>query len=171
MKRLTQFLLATMSMVVVIGWPSPVAAQCSDGLPAGCMTRTTWAANVSETDTAVRVTSATGFTVGNFIWSDFEQMAIQAVSGTTITVRRGVNGTAAQAHDSGDSALTGGAQYFHTNDPDLGQDCTRGVGQAAYSPWINVRSGWISVCDNGVTADWSQTRKFQQTPNSEPTSF
>ena len=145
--------------------------------------RTTLAANVAgdtpgPADRVIQVTSNTGFTVGNFVWIDFEQMRITAINGTAISVVRGVNGTRTAAHDNTDGVITGtgaggidGSGHFHTRDPDTGGDCTRGSGEAAFLPWINVVSGWMWTCDNGITADWSGTLKSHQTVASEPTSF
>lgn len=159
-------------------WPNEAEAQCGTVGPV-CMTRTTLSANVAADDRTVSVTSGTGFTVGNGIWVDFEQMLITAVSTTTITVNRGVNGTRAEAHDSGDNIFTGvddggprGGGHFNTQDPAVGQDCTRGDGEATHMPWINIRTGWMWVCDNGTTTvDWVSTRKTPATLNSEPTTF
>lgn len=141
-------------------------------------TRTTWSANVAADDRVVNVTSATGFTVGNYIWSDFEVMRITAISGTAISVVRGQMGTRAEAHDNADGVITGtgtggasGQGHFWSRDPDTGQDCTRGEGQATHLPVINVREGWLWTCDNGVTADWTGTLKGARTVDSEPTSF
>ena len=133
--------------------------------------RTTFAANATADDNFITVTSNTGFTVGNQVWADFEQMTITSISGTRIGVRRGQNGTRAQAHDNTDGVITGASAHFHNDDPDTGADCTRGAGQAAYSPWINTRTGWIWVCDNNITADWSGTLKSHKTVDCEPTSF
>lgn len=161
MKTLTTLLLAA---ALILAGAHGASAQV-------VATRTTLAANAAATDPTITVTSGTGFTVGNMVWVDFEQMRITAVNGAVITVTRGQNGTAAQAHDNTDGVITGAGDHFHTNPPDTGADCTRGSGQAAYSPWIDVRSGWIWVCDNNITADWSGTLKSHKTVDSEPTSF
>ena len=165
------------SLVGFLGLPAPAQAQCGTPGPV-CMTRTTLSANVSSTATALGVASATGFTVGNGIWVDFEQMEIVSITGTSIGVRRGQNGTRAEAHDSGDGILTGvrvggpnGGGHFNNQDPDFGEDCTRGAAQATHMPWINVRTGWLFICDNGPTAEWTATAKLPRTLNSEPTSF
>lgn len=177
MKRLT-FLLIAAALIAFV--PSQAAAQACAGSTGGavCMYRTTFSANVGVTDTTFQVASATGWTVGNFAFADGEQMRITAIASTNITVQRGVNGTRAQAHDSGDGILTGsgaggplGAGHFNTSDPDFGQDCSRGAGQASYLPWINVRTGWIWTCDKFVTDDWSVTYKPTATLNSEPTTY
>lgn len=139
------------------------------------MTTTTLAANVSgDADgpaaTVITVTSGTGFTVNNFVWADSEQMLITAVSGTAITVRRGQNGTRTAAHDNTDRIYTGVADHFHPTDPDYGRDCTRGAGQAAYMPWINVRAGTFWTCNLGTNI-WAGTSAATIVFDSRPTTF
>lgn len=133
-------------------------------------TRTTLAADLSATATVMSVTSATGFTVGNFVYADAEQMLIRAISGTSITVQRGVNGTAARAHDNAEVVLTGASDHFKTNDPDFGADCTRGSGQAAYLPWVNVRTGVVWGC-YPAAGGWIGTTTQVITFNSIPAAF
>ena len=172
MKTLIRFSLMAIALAALpVFWPVVVEAQCGTSGPT-CMTRTTLSANVSETQNFITVTSATGFTALNFVWVDAEQMQITAISGTRIAVIRGINGTPQQDHDNTDGAMTGASAHFHTNDPNFGQDCTRGVGEAAYSPWINVRTGWIWTCDAySATGEWRATHKPQMDQNSEPTTF
>ena len=168
----TKFLLIAATLALLVGlWQAPLSAQCGTNDGRTCMTRTTLSANVDNSQTTISVTSNTNFDADDQLWVDFEQMHVVSVSGTQIRVNRGVNGTAAQAHDNADAIWVGASNHFHTNDPDLGQDCTGGQGQAAYSPWINVRTGYVSICDNGVTADWTQTIPFRQTVGSIPTTF
>lgn len=144
----------------------PVSAQSIAGA-----TTTTLSANVAVDATTINVTSGTGFTVGNFVWADYEQLLITSVSGTAVGVRRGVNGTRAMAHDNTERVITGPADHFHTNDPDVGQDCTKGVGQGAFSPWINVRSGDIWTCNAFGDNRWNATNVGPKTYNSIPTTF
>lgn len=155
-----------LSAVVVVGLAQPLAAQT-------VATTTTLAANATATDTVITVTSATGFTVGDYVWADYEQMLIRAISGTRITVQRGVNGTAARAHDNTERVIEGPSDHFKTNDPDFGADCARGVGQAAYSPWINVRNGYVWMCgeSGGGGTAWTATVVAPLTLNSIPSSF
>jgi hypothetical protein len=58
---------------------------------------------INSSVTSLVVTSATGFpTVGNFrLLIDSEIMLVTAVSGTTFTVTRGIEGTAAASHSNG----------------------------------------------------------------------
>ena len=112
---------------------------------------------------------AATITVHTPVWIDVEVMQISAISGTQITVVRGVMGRRAESHDNADGVFTGAAGHFHTNDPNFGQDCTRGQNQAAFLPWFNVRTGWIWTCDVGT--DWQAYAKANLTVNSEPTTF
>jgi hypothetical protein len=91
------------------------------------------------------VASATGFSAGNLAVIDKEAAEIRAVSGTTITVRRGAAGTAAVAHASG--ALVWTTTQFATNAPSGA--CTRGSGEAAVLPRISIKDGVISDCLGG----------------------
>ena len=151
-------------MALVLGLVATVAQAQT------LMTTTTLAANQSATDSIMTVTSATGFTVGNYVWVDSEQQLITAITGTAIRVRRGQNGTAARAHDNSDRIYTGASDHFHTNDPDYGQDCTRGAAQAAFMPWINVRSGFFWTC-RAETSLWNGTSAATLTYDSRPASF
>ena len=63
------------------------------------LTSTTLAAAAGANDTQIRVTSATGFAVGQVIRVDNEWMAqTAAANGTFIPVRRGLDGSAQVAH-------------------------------------------------------------------------
>ena len=85
-------------------------------------TTTTISAAVGATDLIIPVTSATGFTAGNYLRLDNEFMVVTAVSGTNISVRaRGDKGTGAVAHNILGIANTG-------LDSDL---ATQPLGQAA----------------------------------------
>lgn len=71
-------------------------------------TTTTISAAVGVTDLIIPVTSATGFTAGNYLRLDNEFMVVTAVSGTNISVRaRGDKGTGAVAHNILGIANTG----------------------------------------------------------------
>ena len=78
---------------------------------------TTLSGDIDAVTTSVGVASAMGFTGGNFrILVDSEIMLVTAVSGTTFTVTRGVEGTSASAHSNGATAkhiLTAGALDAH----------------------------------------------------------
>ncbi len=59
---------------------------------------TTLAGAVTALDNLIPVTSATGFAAGSYCQVDSELMKIMAVTGTSISVFRGVRGTQAVAH-------------------------------------------------------------------------
>ena len=165
MRLATNVLLAAALALI---WAVPTSAQT-------LMTSTTLAANVSgDTDgpaaVVITVTSGTGFTVGNYVWVDSEQMLITAVNSAAITVRRGQNGTRTAAHDNTDRVYTGAGGHFHSNDPDYGRDCTRGAGQATFMPWINARAGTFWVC-RAESSTWNGTSAATLTYDSRPTSF
>lgn len=77
------------------------------------LTRTTLSAAVAINDSSIVVASATGFAAGNFILIDQEvlQVAKNYVSGTTIPVSRGQDGTVSAAHK-----ITAGAVTFLASD-------------------------------------------------------
>ena len=75
------------------------------------LTTTTLSAAVTVTDNSIQLTSATGVAVGYLILVDQEvfQVGQSWVSGTTIPVTRGRNGTVTAAHVSGANAVIGAA--------------------------------------------------------------
>lgn len=56
---------------------------------------------VNATTTSVTVSDVTGFTVGMMVMADEEQMTVTGISGSTLTVTRGANGTLAAIHGKG----------------------------------------------------------------------
>jgi len=109
-------------------------------------TKTTLAAAVSDTySTTVTVTSATGFTAGTtWLYVNTEQMLVRAVSGTTISVVRGVNGTKAMPHMSGAVVYVGPATLYRQFDPSGACTSTNEV----YLPQIAPASGYFWNCLN-----------------------
>lgn len=154
-----------------------VAGACAYFVSAQTVaTTTTLSADLTAGATQLSVTSASGFTVNNFLWVDHELMQIRAVSGTAITVLRGQNGTRQMAHDNAERVVTGAANHFNAVDPNFGADCTRGSGEAGFLPWVNIRTGVIWTCggsgQNGVSGlAWAATNVQPITFNSIPTSF
>ena len=78
------------------------------------LTTTTLSSAVTQTATSIVVASATGFAAGNLIEIDGEQMQVAKnyVSGTTIPVTRGLEGTVQSAHVSSANVTTGLASDF-----------------------------------------------------------
>ena len=79
---------------------------------------------------------------------DAEAMKVNAVSGTTITVQRGVNGTRQTAHVSGAKVWTGPANYFGTYDPVAGTPCTSASQKVL--PFVAISTGKIWDCGNSL---------------------
>ena len=78
---------------------------------------TTADAVASTTATSVSVSSASGFSIAQTMLIDTEQMYITGISGNTLTVERGVNGTTAATHSGGASA------YRYDYPPQVVQAC------------------------------------------------
>lgn len=78
------------------------------------LVRTTLSTAVLVTDTVIKVASATGFAAGNVIQIDQEVLRVtnSYVSGTTIPVLRGRNGTKTAAHVVTAGVVTGLASEF-----------------------------------------------------------
>lgn len=116
---------------------------------------TTLSAAVTATQDFITVASATGFTVGNHVYVEHELMQILSINGTTIRVQRGEAPTRQMAHATSARLFTGaaGPYYFKELDPDYGAACTRGIGQASYLPWINMRTGVVWNCE--FTGVWN----------------
>jgi hypothetical protein len=83
------------------------------------LTTTTLASQTLVTDNSIVVTSATGFTPGSLVRIDGEglRVATSYVSGTTIPVLRGQDGTATTTHRSGANVTVGTAGDFATPAP------------------------------------------------------
>lgn len=135
------------------------------------LTNTTLAANLSATATQATLTSVTGVTVGQFGYLDRELVQITAVDTTNaiITIQRGQGGTQAAAHDNAERIFIANGGDYKTIDPDYGQDCNRGVAQAAVLPWINTRTGNIWNCPLGTDRAWNGTNTMGLTYNSTQT--
>lgn len=131
-------------------------------------TTTTLSAALGLNDTTMVVASATGFTVGRYVYIDAEAVEIRSISGTTIGITRGQLGTPQQAHATSKRVITGNDLHFQQSDPYYGQACTGGVGQAAYLPWINVLRGLVWTC---VGTSWRSTSTAAITYNSIPTTW
>jgi hypothetical protein len=72
------------------------------------LTSTTLSATCTPTSTTIAVTSATGFTAGNFILVENEFMQqTGAANGTVVPVRRGLDGTVQANHNAAAFTCTG----------------------------------------------------------------
>lgn len=96
---------------------------------------------VVASTTNMSAPSATGG--GTFGFVDLEQFrVIRVISSTQIQVQRGVAGFPS-VHRSGATVYFGSGDAFKNVDPPIGT-CT--PGNWAYTPWINVSNGNMSVC-------------------------
>ena len=132
------------------------------------MTLTTLSAAVDNSQATITVSSANNFTAGNWVWVNDEVMQISSVSGTSIRVIRGVLGTRARAQASGDAAFTGAGNHFQQVDPETGEACSEGTGQALYLPWINVQRAILWQC---YSSAWRGARAAILVENSTPTTL
>lgn len=135
-------------------WPAFGFAQTT-------VTQTTLSAAITTTNgTLVTVASATGISASSntqtyWIVVDQEAMQVTAVSGTNLTVIRGIGGSRAHTHASsaivyfGPSGSTSGSPFVAV-DPPLGS-CTSA--NETYSLRINTQNGRIWQCTNSSWAN------------------
>ena len=129
-----------------------VLALAVSGAAQTATTSTTLSAAVTSVSaTTFRVTSATGF-VANTTWAyvDRELVRVLAVSGTTISVQRGANGTAPATHASSAVIYVGPFDIFRSYDP--AGSCT--ATNERYLPQINQSTGTLWNC---VNSKWQGT--------------
>jgi hypothetical protein len=141
--------LKTLSLAILL------MAFCSVGLFAqASLTQTTLAAAVTASNTQyIVVTSATGITAPSLsagtstqIYIDTELMDVEAVNGTTLTVRRGAGGTRATTHNSAQVVYAGPPNYFSVY-PRWGS-CT--AAKEIVLPVIDVLDQYIFNCVTGT---------------------
>jgi hypothetical protein len=117
---------------------------------------TTLSGAIDNATTSVGVASAMGFTGGNFrILVDSEIMLVTGVSGTTFTVVRSQEGTAASAHSNGATVahvLTAGALDAHDQNDLAGYDLYANKPAAGVPGRIFLPSDGLFIeRDNGST--------------------
>lgn len=159
-RHLILFVLAAVLWAVPPAWAQRVLAS------------TTTSAAVTQTTQVIPLTATTNIAVGDLIYVDRELMQVNAKTTTQATVTRGVQGTQPMAHSTSEQVLVmpSGADW-HATDPDFGALCLRGTGQAAVSPWVNVRTGTIWNCLNptvgsSASSTWNATNTMLITYNS-----
>jgi len=120
-------------------------------------TTTTLADAVTSTGaTTIRVSSATGFTAGTtWAYVGRELMKVLDVSGTTITVQRGANGTIPATHLISTPIYVGPFNVFRSSDPS--GSCTST--NEKYLPQINPATGGIWDCSSTANV-WFDWRRF-----------
>lgn len=116
----------------------PVWAQAT-------LNQTTLSAGATEDQTFVTVTSASTMAANDILYVDREAMVVRSVSGTTIQVTRGTNGTRATAHANNAIVYSGVPARFYNSDPPYGR-CT--ASNQLVLPYINVVTGGIFSCRN-----------------------
>lgn len=153
-----------LTLVVLLAVGSPAFAQ-------KCLSNTTFAAAVTggpNASNTVRLTTvaansvssaaicstADALAVGHWIYAadSGEAMQVTAISGTTVSVIRGVGGTSVAAHASGAVVVFGSSQAFKTGDTqtqeNLGGACTAST--MPYVPLVYAISGDFVLCRSSV---------------------
>jgi len=102
------------------------------------LTTTTLSSAVAVGDTTITVASATGFAAGSFVQIDQEMLRVvnSYVSGTTISVLRGLNGTTTTAHPVTANVTVGLASDFAIavpGGPEIQQQAQRARTIASYT--------------------------------------
>jgi hypothetical protein len=123
------------------------------------LTQTTLAAAVATSSTTtVRLASVTGVVANSTILyfedgsgGPGEAMFVNSVSGTAVGVTRGYNGTPAKPHINTTLVLLGPTSAFLNAEPT--GSCTNGVGQAAFAPAINLKTGNQWLCSS-ISGQW-----------------
>lgn len=113
---------------------------------------TTLSAAVTAGAGTLTVASASTVAAGQYLFVDAEIMQITAVSSTTLTVTRGLNGTRASRHASGAQAWTGPANYFSQSEPKAGP-CT--TTDEVALPRIVAITGAIFQCTDSIWVKYS----------------
>lgn len=135
--------------------------------------RTTLSAAITASQTTATVTSTSGVATPlsdapQWMFIENELVRISAISGTTLTIVRGQNGTASPTggHRSGTLVWIGPTINFITTDP-YGT-CTRGA--EIYLPKINVRNGkaWDCILSSTNTTNQWTAVNYQQLGNARP---
>lgn len=149
-------------LVLILGLAAPSLAQTF-------LTTTTLSTAVgSPTADTVVLASATTAAAGGVLYIDRELMGIVSVSGTSVRVTRGQQGTAAAPHGASSIVIIGpaaslqasgpyGLSSFGQSDPPMGS-CT--TAPYRFLPIINVVSGDVWSCrwiGGSATKVWAAT--------------
>ena len=120
---------------------------------------TTFAAPVGKVDSQVKVASTSGLAAGSRLFADRELMQVVSLDvSTLVNVRRGVDGTAAEAHGTDVTVYKGAADQFFSFDPQ-----GRPREDLLVSPHINVRTGdvWYAQGDGAASGQrWWQKQSI-----------
>jgi len=107
---------------------------------------TTLAAAAPKAHPQIVVASATGITVGMELFSGHEAMLINAINGKVLTVQAGIDGSRAEAHNSGDAVYVAIQSSFKQHDPESTCSPISTTNAAAY---INVVGATVWTCGPG----------------------
>lgn len=148
-------LISILSFVLALAVAPPVFAQSTNSNL--ILTATKLAAAMDNATNTLRVSSATGITANTTVLfihdgtgGNSEAVFVNSVSGTTIKVTRGYNGTQAYAHLSGSVVLVGPAGNGPFVSVDPSGSCTAA---SSWTPTVNIFSGNQWICSS-VSASW-----------------
>lgn len=143
-------------------------AFSGQGVAQHTVTSTTLSAALNKTDTIFNVASApSGTAAGWLAFVNGEAMRISAVSGNTLTVVRGTDGTQVQSHTSGDTIYIDQAFYFGLQGTEPQGSCTAATDQRS-DPMIDLATGDLYDC---VSSLWVKIKGASGiVPNVQPSS-
>lgn len=155
MKRVVLGLIAALILSV------PASAQTF-------LTSTTNSAAMNASQNTIVVASATGIAAGGALYVNYEWMSVRSVSGTTITVQRGVAGTVANAHGVTQTVVIVPVAAVPLVAVSTDPAGTAGMGTCTaanhqFLPYINTSNGNIWSCVSGT---WRGTNSAPLTYNS-----
>lgn len=133
-------------LLAVLLFAMPALAQTTTN-------QTTFSAAVAREDTTVPVTAAGTIAAGHILYADREAMRVASISGTTVTVRRGQEGTTAVAHASGAVVFSGPASAgpFLASTSNKQGSCTSSA--EGYLPQIHIATGDLYACSS---SEWNR---------------
>ena len=113
------------------------------------MGSTTLSAAVAIGDSTIYLTSVTGVSamgannqVNTMLFVDREAMNVLSISGTAVTVQRGIEGTRQRAHNSGATIYLGPPNYYGNQDPSGACTSTN----LPVLPWVVASTGNVWTC-------------------------
>lgn len=112
------------------------------------VTSTTLSATITAAQTKFTVASASDLSAGYILFVDREAMKVTTVSGTTVTVTRGVSGTGAREHAASAVVYHGAPVEFSANEVVPGSVCTATA--EPYLPRIVLPTGNVYQCTNSI---------------------
>lgn len=160
---MTRFKTFLVALVAALSLTSPLLAQTT-------VNSTTTTAAIDRQAQVIPLTAVTNFAINDLAVMDSEFVQVNAVDtvGLTITVRRGVQGSAAHAHVSGVVVWNGPPRRFYTNretgactaasEAYLPHIVLPGPGSSFGGDMFDCKNGeWVSLRDNGFRV-WNPGR-------------